>query len=99
MQKLGDNEAVLVPRRTGFKRNREGQSDMSESRRNGPKSRLLPATESAPFHLGSLESRAAARALFVSRKASEEGGLRFEVRSILDGRRVNLDDASGPDTP
>jgi hypothetical protein len=54
----------------------------------------LAATDSSPrpgaFALGSAESRAAARAILEARKASEDE-LRFEVRSIVDGERINLD--------
>ena len=53
----------------------------------GPQARL-GATDSSPrpgrFALGSPLSRAAARAMRVTRKASE---LRFEAVSILDGSR------------
>ena len=52
----------------------------------------LGATDSglrlSDYPLGSRESRAAARAMLVARNADE---LRFEVRSIVDGSRVNLD--------
>lgn len=48
---------------------------MKQSRRNGPQSRLLPATASAAglvsFHLRSRESRAAARSLLTARQESE----------------------------
>ena len=54
----------------------------------------LGATLSGPrpgcFPLGSAQSKAAARALLVARKASEEE-LRFKVVSIVNGSRVNLD--------
>jgi hypothetical protein len=60
----------------------------------GPRGRR-GATNSSPrpgcFALGSAQSRAAARSLLVARKASEESELRFEVRSIVDGKPVNLD--------
>lgn len=55
----------------------------------------LGATDSSPrpgcFALGSAQSRAAARAMLVTRKASEEDGLRFQVVSAVDGLPVNLD--------
>ena len=60
----------------------------------GPQGRL-GATDSSQrpgcFALGSPESRAAARAMLVARKASEEHELRFQAVSILDGSPVNLD--------
>src|ERR1017187_188542 len=55
----------------------------------------LGATDSSPrpgcFSLGSAQSRAAARAMLVTRKASEEDGLRFQVVSAVDGLPVNFD--------
>jgi hypothetical protein len=58
--------------------------------------RGLGATDSSPrpgrFALGSWQSRAAARAMLVRRKGSEEEGLRFQVVSIVDGSRVNFDE-------
>jgi len=54
----------------------------------------LGATDSGPrpggFPLGSAQSRAAARALLAARER-EEDGLRFVVRSVVDGKPVNLD--------
>lgn len=54
----------------------------------------LGATVAGPrpggFPLGSVQSRAAARALLVARRANEEQ-LRFRVVSVLDGKPVNLD--------
>jgi len=54
----------------------------------------LPATVSRVrpgcFPLGSPQSRAAARSLVAERKASEPDELRLEVRSIVDGKRVDL---------
>jgi hypothetical protein len=41
------------------------------------------------FALGSPQSRAAARAMLVARKASKEDELSFEAVSILDGSRLN----------
>jgi hypothetical protein len=60
----------------------------------GPQGRL-GATDSSPrpgcFALGSAQSRAAARAMLVTRKASEEDGLQFQTVSVVDGLPVNLD--------
>jgi hypothetical protein len=54
--------------------------------------KVLGATDSglkpSAYPLGSWQSRAAARAMLVARKADE---LRFEAVSILDGSRLNLD--------
>ena len=43
------------------------------------------------YPLGSAQSRAAARSLLAARKASEGDEVRFEVRSIVDGTRINFD--------
>jgi hypothetical protein len=43
------------------------------------------------LRLGSPQSRAAARFLVIAWKASKEDEQRFEVRSVVDGSRVNLD--------
>jgi hypothetical protein len=43
------------------------------------------------YALGSAQSRAAARSLLAARKTSEGDELRFEVRSIVDGARINFD--------
>jgi hypothetical protein len=55
----------------------------------------LGATDSSPrpgcFPVGSAQSRAAARAMLVARREAEKGGIRFVVRSIVDGSPVNLD--------
>jgi hypothetical protein len=57
----------------------------------GPQGRL-GATDSSPrpgcFALGSEQSRAAARAMLIARKAREEDELHFEAVSILDGSRL-----------
>src|SRR5271155_2447677 len=64
---------------------------LASERPQGP----LPATDSGvrpgAFPLGSAQSRAAARSLVAARKASEENELRFQVVSVVDGARVNLD--------
>ena len=43
------------------------------------------------YPLGSAQSRAAARSLLAARNASQGKELRFEVRSIVDGARINFD--------
>jgi protein-disulfide isomerase-like protein with CxxC motif len=57
---------------------------------------FLPATAAArrlgDLPLGSLQSRAAARSVIAARAASEEGGLLFQTKFIVDGKRVNFDD-------
>ena len=62
--------------------------------------RGLGATDSSPrpgsFSLGSAQSRAAARAMLVRRKAIEDAGLCFVAVSIVDGSRVNLYDFAEP---
>ena len=54
----------------------------------------LGATDSSPrpgcFPLVSAQSRAAARAMLEVRQESE-GGLRFQVVSVVDGKPVHLD--------
>jgi hypothetical protein len=52
--------------------------------------RTVPVLPMRPgdYALGSPQSRAAARALLVARKASEEDELYFEAVSILDGSRL-----------
>lgn len=74
---------------------------MRETRTECGQKPLVPATAAGRglgcLPLGSAQSRATAR-LLAARKVSEEDGLRFEVRSLVDGQRVNLDDASGPDS-
>ena len=61
----------------------------------------LGATDSqlriADYPLGSWQSRAAARAMLVQRKATEESALRFQVVSVVDGSLVNFDELA--DTP
>ena len=72
---------------------------MKESRRNGQQSRLLPATAFATglvgFPPGSLESRAAARALVLARERSEnnEGSRSLGLAERLDMARRRAKEA------
>jgi hypothetical protein len=70
-----DHINALLHRGSHGERNSRGQSQMRKSREDSSQSRLLPATASAvglvSFSLGSLESRAAARAAAVARKEQQ----------------------------
>ncbi len=64
----------------------------------GPQQRL-GATDSGSrpgcFPIGSPLSRAAARAMLAAREASDDGGLCFQVVSVVDGKSVNLGGLAG----